>query len=295
MKLLEVYRQGGVYPLQRVQAVFRKHGIVVLRSFLPEHTKGDLRVLLERALAEANDRNAVLRLPIFPSADFLLGDLLAIRALERYGYIFFNPELLDVLRGLLGSRDLVYFGDSSVQYGPAGRGFHKDNVDRYDGTKDDWKSDYGLIRCAFYLQDHVNHSGGLKVRLGSHNIPTHTKGRMADIASRYGDLVLWSMRLTHSGNNKKLRFPPGAVLHPRLEMMLPSVLAAPEELRRISAFCAFGRPGSHADKYVDNLDVRANDYKAYLQRARKRSEAEPILAKLGVSLKMPHEYYGELD
>jgi hypothetical protein len=295
MKLLEVERQGGVYPADAVREVFRRYGVVVLRRFMPEHTRDDLRNLLEKTLADADRRGAVLRLPIYPKADYLLGDLLSIRELERYDFIFLKPELLELLRALLGSRDLLYFGDSSVQFGEAGRGFHKDNVDRYDGAKDDWQSDYGLIRCAFYMQDHVTHSGGLKVRLASHNIPTHTKGKMADVASRYGDLVLWSMRLTHSGNNKKVRFPPSIVLHPRLEMMLPAALTAPEQLRRISAFCAFGRQGSHADLYIDNLDVRAADYKAYLQRARKRDEAERILARVGVSLKMPHAYYGELD
>lgn len=295
MSALAVQRRDGAYPLDDVVRIFKANGLVILREFLAPSTRDALRALLEDKLAAADRRNAVLRLPIYPNADFLLGDVLSVRELERYEYIFFRQELLDVIRALLDTRELVYFGDSSVQFGEGGRGFHKDNVDRYDGTSDDWKGDYGLIRCGFYLQDHVTHSGGLKIRLGSHEIPTHTRGKMADVRTRYGDMVLWSMRLTHSGNNRRIRWLRSVTLHPRLEMLLPAILMAPEQSRRISAFCAFGRPGLHADRYIRNLANRTADYKEYLRRARRRGEAEAIVSRLGVSLRPPDAYYGDLD
>lgn len=295
MKDLDVYRQGNSYPVELLRKQFDDHGIVVLKQFLPAESRDDLRSLLEQKLRDAATRDGVLRMPMYPKADFLLGDILSIRELERYGYIFFQRELLDVLRKLLDSSEVIYFGDSSVQFGEAARGFHKDNVDRYDGTREDWKTSYGLIRCGFYCQDHLSHSGGLKIRLSSHNIPIHTKGKIVDIGTTYGDVVLWNMRLTHSGNNKKLRLFSSVGLHPRLERILPASLGVPEQLRRISAFCAFGRPGSHLERYIESMNARSADYKAYFQRARKPQEASALLNALGISFKQPNEYYGEFD
>lgn len=295
MKHLEVSRRDGRYPADELRAVFQRNGIVVLKQVIPRSLRDELRSLLERKLAQGDAEGKVLRLPLYPNAEFLLGDLLAIRELEQHDYIFFRDEVLDVVRLLLQSRELIYFGDSSVQFGEAARGFHKDNVDRYDGSRDDWQGEYGLVRCGFYLQDHVKHSGGLKVRLASHNYPTHKKGKIADVQTTFGDIAIWSKRLTHSGNTRKLKVLHGIPLHPRLEMICPAVLRAPEQLRRISAFCSFGRPGSHADRYINNLDVRAKDYKEYLRRARRPSEAVPLLQKRGVSLDARFDYYGELD
>jgi hypothetical protein len=102
------------------------------------------------------------------------------------------------------------------------------------------------------------------------------------------------MRLTHSGNARRLRLVHGFSLHPRVEMVLPDALAVPEQLPRISAFCGFGRPGSHTDRYVESMNARVKDYQAYFQRARKSSEAEAILKPLGISMRTPNSYYGEL-
>ena len=292
---LEVTRVAGAYPSESIVSIFRSAGVVVLKEYFSRHTRQELREALEGCLKSAAANNSVLRLPQYPKAEYLLGDLLSLRKLEDFDYVFFRKELLDVVRLALGSSELLYFGDSSVQFGEAARGFHKDNVDRSDGRADDWAGDYGLLRCAFYCQDHVSQSGGLKVRLGSHNIPTHTKGRMFDIKSSYGDVLLWNMRLTHSGNNRKLRLLPRVPLHPRLEMLCPSALTTPEQMRRISAFCAFAKPGTHADRYIKNLDVRSDDYRDYLMRARKPAEAMAILSKLNVTLRLPNDSYGALD
>ena len=243
MKSLEVRRVDGRYPMQDLVEHYRRYGIVILKQYLPGDSRDHLRALVEGRLESARQRDGVLKVPAFPRADFLLGDILAVRELEEVDYVFFGADLLNVARALLGSEQLLYWGDSSIQFGEAARGFHKDNVERDDASHDDWQGDYGLIRCGFYFQDHVAHSGGLKVRLESHTIASHLEGRIADIATTYGDLVVWNMRLTHSGNNRKLRGLRQLALHPRLEAVAPQWLTLPEQLRRISAFCAFGRPG----------------------------------------------------
>lgn len=295
MRPLAVPRQGGLYPRELIERSFRENGFVLLKGFLGSELRRPLRAALERRLEVARSREGILKFPEFPYAEFLLGDVLAIRGLEAFNYIFFCNELLDIVRKILGSSELVYWGDSSVQVGEAARGFHKDNVARSDPFHDDWNGEYGLVRAGFYFQDHLHHSGGLKVRIGSHNEPTHLAGRMLDVPTEFGDLLIWSMRLTHSGNNRKLKFPNRVTLHPRLEAVLPRMFTAPEQLRRAAAFCAFGRPGSQLDTYIRNMNVRAADYRKYFERARNAGDAREFLGGVGVQFVQPNEYYGVLD
>jgi hypothetical protein len=295
MNSFVVTREKGKYPLAEAKASLQRHGIVLLRDFLPLDTRDELRGILTRHLHAADANGGVLRLAEYPRVEFLLGDILAVRELEKFDFVFLRAELLEVLRYALDSQELHYFGDSSVQYGEGLRGFHKDNVDRYDGTKDDWKGEYGLVRCGFYCQDHERHSGGLKIRLGSHLIATSLRGKIVDVSSHFGDLVVWNMRLTHSGNARKLRGLPFVPLHPRIEARLPEALTTPEQMRRISAFCAFGRPGSHLDHYLENLKVRDADYHAYFQRARRPGETRAVLERHGVTFRQVNDYHGELD
>lgn len=295
MRDIEVSRVAGAYPVQAIVETFRANGIVVLKEYLPTQTRDGLRAVLERTLEDARHHDAAVKFPAYPDADFLLGDILAIRPLHDVDYIFFRPDLLNAARTILQAEQLLYWGDSSVQFGAGARGFHKDNVERHDASHADWQGDYGLIRCAFYFQDHSRHSGGLKVRLGSHNIADHRVGAICDVPSSYGDLVLWSMRLTHSGNSRRLRGLGRLALHPRLEAVAPSWMTQPQERRRISAFCAFARPGSQTDQYVQKMNAREADYGPYFRRARRPTEAIELLRRYGVSFLKPNDYYGELD
>lgn len=293
MTTLEIHRQDGRYPVPQVKEAFDKYGIVVLKQYLPRHTQEALRALLESKIGQGGRK--VLHLDDYPKADFLLGDVLSVRELEQVHCIFFDPEVVATIKAILATDELVYWGDSSIQFGEAARGFHKDNVDRYDKTKDDWSREYELVRCGFYFQDHARHSGGLKVRLGSHRIADHLTGPISDVPTQYGDLAIWNMRLTHSGNNRKLRALPGLSLHPRLEDKLPPILTAAEQMRRIATFCSFGKPGTHLDRYIDKMNAREAELKPYFQFARKATEAQPLLAGWNVQFRQPNAYYAEFD
>ena len=295
MPTLSVVRIDGEYPLAHARGLFDEYGVVVLKNMMPAESQSVLRALLERRLEAARASGGVARSQQYPNADFLLGDILAVRELEPYDNIFFSPPVIRVIKALLATNELLYWGDSSIQYGEAARGFHKDNVDRLDGTQDDWSRPYELVRCGFYMQDHAKHSGGLKVRLRSHGYPTHHMGKIADVPTQYGDIVIWSMRLTHSGNNKRVRFGARLALHPRIEGVLPTFLSAPEENRRIAAFCSFGKAGSHVDRYVARMNERDQDYRPYFLRARNREDARRLTAKHGVQFRLPNDFYGEFD
>src|SRR4029077_21275272 len=114
------------------------------------------------------------------------GDLLCKRHLWR-GVI--DKRILDIARRLLPPHPLVYFGDSVYQVGNGYPGFHRDNIDRDDLNGPDWQDSYPILRMGIYLQDHRHHSGGLKVKVGSH---LREDGRPFIVDSEPGDIVVWN-------------------------------------------------------------------------------------------------------
>ncbi len=78
----------------------------------------------------------------------------------------------------------------------------------------DWKSPYTQLRFGIYCQDHVEHTGGLNLKIGSHDIPATSSGETLYVKTRPGDLAVWSMRITHSGNGDAPQGPGSAVPGP---------------------------------------------------------------------------------
>jgi hypothetical protein len=306
MQEFEIRRVNGRYSPEEIRAKFDKYGILVLKEYLPPSARHPLRAALTAKLERSRARGNVLKIPNYPAADFLLGDILSVRELEPYDYVFFKEDLVETIKIMLRTSELVYYGDSSTQFDQAARGFHKDNTERYDSNTQDWVGDYGIVRAAFYCEDHSRHSGGLKVRRSSHNVQDSRSlfdrnkisvhaGKAVDVSTEFGDIVIWTMRLTHSGNYRKLRLLPSLCLHPRLEGLLPEWLALPEEERRYFMSCAFARPGAHLDHYIKKFVTRDSDVRRYLERARRPEEAGPYLASKGVTLRKAVDYIGSSD
>jgi len=146
---------------------------------------------------------------------------------------------------------------------------------------------------AYYAQHHGTFSGGLKIRQKSHLKPGHLHGKIYDVVVTPRDFVLWDMRLTHSGNYKKLRLANNIHLHPRFESFLPTVLFAPEERVRYSCFCAFGRSSETLDSYLANLQKRRKDYGPYLKKSLPEEQARAVLRSLDIQFVNPDpEIYG---
>jgi hypothetical protein len=181
------------------------------------------------------------------------GDLLSKVHLRG---ILLDERILEIARSLLPTKPLVYFGESTYQLGGSGRYFHRDNVDRSEAEGPDWRGEYTLLRLGIYLQDHRRHSGGLKVKIGSH---LHEGGRSCLVDSEVGDVVVWNMRTLHSGNAVRLRFWPSfAGIAPighlrRLKIgedMIPAWLQLPLERERAALFMSFGVESAHLDRYI---------------------------------------------
>lgn len=191
----------------------------------------------------------------FESRGKYRGDLLSNPLLER---VMLDGKMADISRQILDREDLVYYGDTTIAIREGSPGWHKDNADRLDADAPDWRSDYTQLRFGIYLQDHENHSGGLNVRRGSHNVPDLTTGEVVHLRSRVGDIGVWSMRITHSAAGTLLKWAPGRNRHPdpfELDGINPKHIL-PRDKKRIALFSAIGADDEHHDRYVTYLSTR---------------------------------------
>ena len=233
---------------------FRRDGYLTVRGVLSADEVASLRRDAIRIANQCKDRGLVIvpsRNEILPVPDLVTWD--------EVGWLLSDERIVGLARQLLGQQEIVYFGDSGIVVGAGARGFHKDNTERVDRSHPDWQSDYTLLRFGIYLQDHVHHSGGLKIRAGSHNHADVTTGRSVDIATVPGDIVIWSLRTSHSGNVVKMRGLSWASIPIRLEARLPQWLRVPESETRVALFLTLAANDDHLRRYL----AKYNDLQAY--------------------------------
>ncbi len=217
------------------------------------------------------------------------------------GEILFDARIQEIVHTLLGRKadeDVVYFGDSGMMLGGHGRGFHKDNACRDDASHTDWLTPYTLIRLGIYLEDHKAHSGGVKVRRGSHLVADVSTGEIVDVPTEAGDVVVWSLRTTHSGHALRLKGLPFLHIQPRFEQRLPRSLAVDEPCRRVALFMTFGLDDHHLKTYVDKHADLESYPDNYLYKIWLHSDPDPKLAELaksrGCRIIHPVPDYGKL-
>jgi hypothetical protein len=191
------------------------------------------------------------------------GDLLANPLLR---HVLLDGRMIEVARRLLGTDDIVYMGDSSFTINGTQRGFHKDNADRLDPQAPDWESRYTQLRFGIYCQDHSEHTGGLNLRIGSHDIPDTTSGENLYVKTTPGDLAVWSMRISHSGNGMLLKDPSAPFPLPADQDSIPAEDVAPPDGDRIAIFAHLGANDSHATRYGDYLKTRTYMVNAWRKR-----------------------------
>lgn len=160
---------------------------------------------------------------------------------------------------ILGDEALVYFGDSNSVIGNPAAGFHKDNVDKNDPDGPDWAGRYPLIRFGLYTQDHANEPGGLDLRRGSHLAPSVADGEYVAARTRVGDLVVWNLRTSHSGDTMLMRH--GGAVDPasvtgKILRRFPFGFLKKSCSVRVAIFWTFGLCGPHLDRYIAYLKTR---------------------------------------
>ncbi|TWD84137.1 hypothetical protein FB561_5312 [Kribbella amoyensis] len=181
------------------------------------------------------------------------GDLLANPRLRE---VLTDGNFVKIARQVLGQDEIVYAGDSAFTVNGVQRGFHKDNADRVDPNAPDWNGKYTILRFGIYLQDHYRHTGGLNLRHRSHNTPDLTVGNNVYVRTRVGDVAVWSLRTTHSGNGMLLRFPKSKAPLPNEQGKYPKWLVTGKDGDRIALFAALGLDDAHMSRYVDYLKTR---------------------------------------
>jgi hypothetical protein len=182
------------------------------------------------------------------------GDLLCKRGLE---HIVWDERLLEIFGDLVNEKP-IYFGFSSANVATemAPGTWHRDNADRLRFDAPDWTSPYSLIRFGIYLEDHKRYSGGLNLRPGSHLAKSaHTK-RVAYADTSPGDLVVWNMRIEHSGFGYRLKFPAALAISPELGGRLPSMAVRDALPRRRAIFISYGADDAHLKRYIQYLKTR---------------------------------------
>jgi hypothetical protein len=212
-----------------------KHGWIVVKNvFTPEE------INLFREYAE-NDKSHN-------------GDLLSADSLSK---IITDKRILDIFKECTGKDKLVYFGDSTLSYNTSLSGFHKDSKDRDNVDSLEFKDkEYSLLRLGIYLQDHSEHSKGLCLRSDSHLHHSIEKGKIINVKSEVGDVIVWKLTTTHSPNAEIISLFPNYAFHPGLTKRLPDFLKKKSITPRLALFMGFGIDDDYTSEYIEYLKTR---------------------------------------
>ncbi|MFN0031725.1 MAG: hypothetical protein ACKVOR_06160 [Flavobacteriales bacterium] len=266
MKPAELFEQTG-YALKF--GMFSKDEIDITRKAVAIQFAEDEKAGLTRSVRNTGARYAQ-------------GDLLSKKHLR---HILLDGRMVQMAKDILQSEHIVYFGDSTYQIGTGSRGFHRDCVDRNFNNGPDWQSPYNIIRMGIYLQDHANYSGGLKIKIGSHN---NASGKSIFIDSHAGDVAAWSLKTLHSGNAVRIKGMKGiSIDNSSIENRIPGFLKLDQAEERMSLFMTFGVAGAHVDRYIHDYMLKRDDVIANMKVSTYDQDALQMAERAGVSVLQP--------
>lgn len=272
---------------------FQSNGFLVVKDVISTRRIQEIRDAFEIIRDKSKRFGNVIVDPKYPDAIWLQGDLPSFSELEPFDFLVFNRDIVDIVKALIGT-EIVYFGESNTQSGIAVRGNHKDSriCDRENPSGLDWHGDYPLVRVGIYLNDTDVYSGGVKIMPGSHKIPTSKfLGGGINVAAKAGDLVIWKLTTTHSGNAKRFKFMKNLSLHPRIEDFIPAMFDSPNPIERRAMFIVYGAAGEHLERYIKYFADRL-DNKKVLRLAGTNVSLEEHAKRTGVKLVRPASDYG---
>ena len=272
---------------------FESNGYLVVKDVISTWQIQGIRDAFEIIRGKSKKYGNALYDRKYPDATFIMGDLPSFAELEAFDFLVFNKNIVNIVKSLIGS-EIVYFGESNTQSGLAVRGNHKDCriSDREDASGLDWQGDYPIVRVGIYLHDSDVYSGGVKIMPGSHKIPTSKfLGGGDNVAAKSGDLVIWRLTTTHSGNAKRLKFMKNLSLHPRIEDFIPAMLERHNPMERRAMFVVYGAPGDHLERYIRYFGDRS-DVKRTLRLAGTSAVISERAKLAGVKLVRPTSDYG---
>lgn len=248
---------------------FNRDGFLLLKQVLsPEEVKS-LREVAYRTIEEDKEKGTLI---LHRDARNHLGCLSNIKEFKD---LILHDKVVNIASQVLGGKP-IFFGDSIFEIGIGNRGFHKDTSERKDESHPDWTEEYPIIRIAFYLEDHKEHSGGLKVRVGSNSTVKTNVGKPLIIPSEAGDAVIFSLRTSHAGNAVRLKVAPNVSLHNSLEKRIPEFLKMPEQEERVSIFLTYGLKSGALDRYMNFMF----NHKVYQRRIQESEYPDELVAEI---------------
>jgi len=182
------------------------------------------------------------------------GDLLSAKFLSK---VITDERIINICKESAGHENLIYFGDSTLSYNTSLSGFHKDSKDRDKKDSVEFKDkNYSLLRLGVYLQDHSKHSKGLCLRADSHLHQSLDKGKIINVKSEVGDVIIWKLTTTHSPNADIISLFPNYAFHPSLTKRLPNFLKKKSISPRLALFMGFGVEDHYTEDYIEYLKTR---------------------------------------
>src|SRR3989344_2186988 len=286
-----------MHNTEQKQQLSREGFTLIKNVFTPEEIKN-----FRAAAYEAKTRETQMGLLTGAGKlSVLTTDLLSNPGLN---HLPFDPRILSIVRDIVGREQLVYFGESGLIIGTGSRGFHRDNADRINPTAPDWSDpNYSVVKVGIYCQDNAKHSGGLKIRRGSHLVSDFIPGKNTDVVgkgSAYnipnapGDVAIWSLKTAHSANFLRLKLLPNIALTPWLEWQLlkfPSFRRQPENGERIFLYSTYAAPDTSAQRYISYYLDRG-DYHEHWRRSKYSQDLAQKAQQANVEFRRPIADYG---
>ena len=287
---------------------FRKNGFILVKKFFTEEQIDKLKSHLDSLKESEKDAEE-------NGSYYFIGDAIS----KNLGGLVFDKKVLNTAKQLLGPK-LVYFGESTIMNGiRAKRGFHRDNAGREDPKHSDWQVDnFPIIKMVIYPQNHKKFGSGIKVRKGSHllsdfiidqhNLNLNSqgdskrdqergRGKIHNVPSQAGDLIIWDLRLAHSVNAIRLKLFSNICFSPetekRIDKYFPQFLQSKLPVERKFISLAFGAPSPELDNYIAYY-VQRGDFHEHWKRSAYNDELLKLAAANNVEIRKPIPEYGSL-
>lgn len=181
-----------------------------------------------------------------------------------------NEHINHIIQEALQSEQLLYFGDAVLRTDNAARyKFHKDNILRASPSIE-FDEPVPVVRCGWYLADHINLSGGIAFQTGSH-LRAGSMGFGTAAASTPNDLVIWFTTTSHAANYQRIGFgnnvlPTSPPAH-KLLSMLPGKWLQARVSSRVTYLPTFAKKGSYFNAFSEYIGDR-RDYMQYVEAAK---------------------------
>jgi len=181
---------GALESAQDMREALDEDGIFVVRNALSQAEIGKLRDILLRYLPGRGLR-------------FSLGrtQLNAAVKVPELAFIFAHPRILTVVKQVLGETNVVFTGHCDIHMNLLS-GWHKDSGETVPGGYFTGpymtSADCRVFKVAIYLQD-TGRRDSFSARLGSHRETDLSIGKEISVQSRTGDIVVFDVRITHTG------------------------------------------------------------------------------------------------